>query len=154
MDWIFRAQVRAQMNTSRPEADSEYSRGRSTRRGGFEDPETRWQRRVATHRKAVWAAGWLGAALLVAAEFLPLVHVHAGGHPRLVRSITTGSDHSYALLPVAALAAALAVISWGSGSRLALLAIGVLGLLAIGIACWAISPTRTPPGWWARPPPA
>jgi hypothetical protein len=115
MEWIVRARVRAQMNASRPEADSEYSRGHRVRTG-------------------VLAAGLLGVALLLAAEFTPLLHVHAGAHVHLARTVTAGSNHSYALLPVAALSAGLALTAWRSGSRLALLALGVLGLLTIGIA--------------------
>jgi hypothetical protein len=122
------------MTASRPEADSEYSRGHRVRRGGSEDPELRWQRRFETHRNAVLAVGLLGAALLLVAEFTPLLHVHASGHPQLAHSVITGSHHAYALLPVAALAAGMAVNAWRSGSRFALLAIGLLGLLAVGIA--------------------
>lgn len=122
------------MNASRPEADSEYSRGRRPRRGTSEDPETRWQRRFEAHRTGVLAAGLLGVALLLVAEFTPLLHVHAGGHVHLARTVSTGSHHSYALLPVAALSAGLAFTAWRSGSRFALLAIGLLGLLTIAIA--------------------
>ena len=122
------------MNVSRPEADSEYSRGRRSRRGRSEDPESRWERRFEAHRNAVLGAGLLGVALLVVAEFTPLLDVHASGSAHLARTVLTGSHHSYALLPVAALAAGLAAHAWRSGSRLALLAIGLLGLLTIGIA--------------------
>jgi hypothetical protein len=122
------------MTASRPEADSEYSRGPRIRRGGSEDPELRWQRRFEAHRNAVLAVGLLGAALLLVAEFTPLLHVHAIGHPHLAHSVITGPHHAYALLPVAALAAGLAVNGWRSGSRFALSAIGLLGLLAVGIA--------------------
>jgi hypothetical protein len=134
MGWIFRARVRAQMNASRPEADSEYSRGRRLRRGTSGDPEARWERRFEAHRTGVLAAGLLGVALLLVAEFTPLLHVHAGGHVHLARTVTGGSDHSYALLPVAALSAGLAFTSWRSGSRFAMLALGLLGLLTIGLA--------------------
>jgi hypothetical protein len=122
------------MTASRPEADSEYSRGHRVRRGDSEDPELRWQRRFESHRNAVLAVGLLGAALLLVAEFTPLLHLHASGHAHLAHSVSTGSHHSYALLPIAALAAGLAVNAWRSGSRFALLAIGLLGLLAVGIA--------------------
>jgi hypothetical protein len=134
IEWIFRARVRAQMNASRPEAETEYSRGRRARRGTSEGPEARWHRRFETHRTGVLALGLLGVALLVAAEFTPLLHVHAAAHAHLARTVTTGSNHSYALLPVAALAAGLAFTTWRSGSRFALLAIGLLGLLTIAIA--------------------
>jgi hypothetical protein len=122
------------MNASRPEADSKYSRGDPANRGTSEDPELRWQRRFETHRNAVLAVGLLGAALLLVAEFTPLLHVHTSGHTQLAHSVSTGSHHSYALVPVALLAAGLAVNAWRSGSRFAMLAVGLLGLLAIGIA--------------------
>jgi hypothetical protein len=122
------------MTASRPEADSEYSRARRARRGDSEGPELRWQRRFETHRNAVLALGLLGAALLLVAEFTPLLHVHASGAAHLAHSVITGSHHAYALLPIAALAAGLAFNAWRSGSRFALLAIGLLGLLAVGIA--------------------
>jgi hypothetical protein len=126
------------MTASRPEAEYEYSsRGNGPgrpRRGDSEDPELRWERRFETHRNAVLAVGLLGAALLLVAEFTPLLHVHASGRAHLAHTVITGSHHAYALLPVGVLAAALAFTSWRSGSRFALLAIGLLGLLAIGIA--------------------
>jgi hypothetical protein len=122
------------MNASRPEAETEYSRGRRARRGTSEGSEARWERRFETHRTAVLALGLLGAALLVVAEFMPLLHVHVAGHVHLARTVTTGSHHSYALLPVAALSVGLAFTTWRSGSRFALLAVGLLGLLTIAIA--------------------
>lgn len=122
------------MNASQPEAEYEYSRGRGGRKGRSQDPETRSEPRLETHRNAVLTGAWLGAALLVIAEFLPLLHVQSSSHAHLVGSVTTGSHHSYALLPVAILAAALVLSTWRSGGRLALLAVGLLGLLAIGIA--------------------
>ena len=134
IEWILGARVRAQMTASRPEAETEYSRGHRVRRGDSEDPELRWQRRFEAHRNAVLTVGLLGAALLLVAEFTPLLHVHTSGRAHLAHSVITGSHHSYALLPVAALAAGLAVNAWRSGSRFALLAIGLLGLLAVGIA--------------------
>ncbi len=122
------------MNASRPEAESKYSRGGRARRAASEDPEARWQRRFEAHRTGFLAVGLLGATLLGVAEFTPLLHVHASGSVHLARTVTTGSNHSYALLPVAALAGGLAFTAWRSGSRFALLAIGVLGLLTIAIA--------------------
>jgi hypothetical protein len=142
IEWMFRARVRAQMSASRPEADSEYS-SRDTdpnrpstrpRRRPAEDPETRWQRRFAAHRNAVLALGLGGALLLVIAEFTPLLHVHTSSRIHIATTVTTGSNHAYALLPIAVLAAGLAVNVWRSGSRLSLLATAVLGLVAIGVA--------------------
>jgi hypothetical protein len=139
------------MNVSRPEAETKYSRGRRSHRGDSEDPESRWQRRFETHRNAVLTVGLLGAALLVVAEFTPLLHVHASGGAHLAHSVTTGSHHSYALLPVAALAAGLAAYAWRSGSRLALLAIGLLGLLTVGIALLGDLPDAHATGLVASP---
>jgi hypothetical protein len=128
------------MNASRPEAETKYSRGRRVSRAVPEDPQRVWERRFERHRSAVLAAGILGATLLLVAEFTPLLHVHAAGHANPVRTITTGSDHSYAQIPIALLAAALAWSAWHSGSRFALLAVGVLGLLALGITIFADLP--------------
>ena len=79
-------------------------------------------------------AGLLGAVLLLVAEFTPLLHLSATAHVHLARTVYTGPHHSYALVPVALLAALLALTVWTSGSRLALLATGVLGLLTLGVA--------------------
>jgi hypothetical protein len=140
IEWIFRARVRAQMNASRPEAETKYSRGRRPSRGVPQDPETVWERRFERHRNAVLAAGILGAILLVVAEFTPLLHVHAAGHALAVRTVTAGSNHSYAQIPIALLAAALAWSARQTGSRFALLAVGLLGLLALGITVFADLP--------------
>lgn len=134
IEWIVCVRARAQVTASRPEADTEYSRGHRIRRSHSEDPDLRWQRQFETHRHAVLAVGLLGAALLLAAEFTPLLQVHSSARTHFVHSVITGSHHSYALLPVAALAAGLAVNARRSGSRLALLATGLLGLLTVGIA--------------------
>ncbi len=139
------------MNASQPEAEYEYSRGRGAPRGRSPDPETRPERRFETHRSAVLAGVWLGAALLAIAEFLPLLHVQSSGRAQLVGSVTTGSHHAYALLPVAVLAAALAFSTRRSGSRLALLAFGVLGLLAIGIALLGDLPSAHSTGLMGTP---
>ena len=131
------------MNASRPEADTEYSRGTRPSRGRQSGP-TEAETEPAT-RPAVGpptrppaplvAAVVLGAALLVAAEFAPLLRVHSGAyHAGVVQTIGAGSHHSFALLPVAVLAVAMAVAARATGNRLALASIGVLGLVALGIA--------------------
>jgi hypothetical protein len=122
------------MSASRPEAESEYSRGRRPHRGAGEDPETRWQRRFTTHRNGVLALALGGALLLIIAEFSPLLHVHTGSRLHIATTVSVGSNHSYALVPLAVLATGLAINVWHSGSRFGLLATAVLGLVAIGIA--------------------
>jgi hypothetical protein len=126
------------MNASRPEADTEYSRAegaserpRRARKGV--SPAT-WNRRYEFHRAGVLTAGLLGALLLLVAEFTPLLHVNTAAHTHIARTVYTGSHHSYALVPIALLAVLLAYLIWTSGSRLALLATGVLGLLTLGVA--------------------
>jgi hypothetical protein len=125
------------MNASRPEADIEYSRATGPSRRVFRrrkgSPEDAWQRRYEAHRTAVLVAGLLGAVLLIAAEFTPLLHVHTTAHLQ-VTTVNTGSHDSYALVPIAIAVALLTFNAWRSGSRLALLAIGVLGLVVLGIA--------------------
>jgi hypothetical protein len=87
MEWIFRARVRAQMNASRPEADSEYSRGHRVRGGTSEDPETRWRRRFEAHRTRVLASGLLGLLTIAIALLGDLPDAHSRG---LVGTRTTG----------------------------------------------------------------
>jgi hypothetical protein len=84
---------------------------------------------------AVVGAGLLGAALLLVAEFTPLLHVHSSARGAgVIKTIGTGSHHKYALVPVALLVAWLSLSVRASGNRAALLCIGALGLVAIGIA--------------------
>jgi hypothetical protein len=122
------------MSASGPKAEDEYSRGRGPAEGVSGDPRAVWERRFERHRNLVLVAAMLGALLLVVAEFTPLLHVHTVGHAGAVRTVSTGAHDSYALIPVAVAAAALALNAWRSGSRLALLGIGVLGLVTLGIA--------------------
>jgi hypothetical protein len=79
----------------------------------------------------VVAGAGLGALILVIAEFTTLFELKTGAAGTTVRSIGTGSHHAYALVPVALLVALLAFGVWRVGSRPALLAIGVLGVLAL-----------------------
>ncbi len=118
------------MNPARPEADAEYSRAgrRTARDSGRLGP------RRGRSTTGVPAAGALGAGLLLAAEFTPLLMVHSSATPHAVATLGTGPHHSYALIPVALLALALAYGAWRTGSRLALLATALLGILALLIA--------------------
>jgi hypothetical protein len=79
----------------------------------------------------VLIGGLLGAVLLFVAEFTTLYDVRASTGGALVKSVSTGSNHSYALIPVALAAAALAYAFFRVGSRPALLALGVLGVVAL-----------------------
>lgn len=61
-------------------------------------------------------AALLGAALLVAAEFAPLLTVRSAApmHDRVVVTVSGGSHHDWALLPIAVLAAGWSVVRWRS----------------------------------------
>ena len=82
----------------------------------------------------ILAGALLGALLLIVAEFTPLYTVAAPGGSVFTR-VGTGSNHGYALVPMALLAALLAVaVRRGGGGRAAILAIGLLGAVALVIA--------------------
>ncbi len=83
---------------------------------------------------ALGAAGLAGAGLLAVAEFTSLLSVHTSLRTGMVTTIQTGSHHSYALIPIAVLAALLSVAAWRAPHPLVLLAVGLLGLVALLIA--------------------
>jgi hypothetical protein len=124
------------MNASRPEADTEYSRGVAANRGPGNPPAR--PRRGGAHPAgltALLAAVAVGGALLIAAEFLPLLHVRSGAyHGGVIKTVQTGQHNSYALIPLALVALALAFSAWLGAGRLATASIGLLGLVALGIA--------------------
>jgi uncharacterized membrane protein len=85
-------------------------------------------------RAAILAGSLLGALLLVVAEFTTLFTVHVETTSAPIKTAATGPHHSYALLLIAIVAAVLAVAVWRDSSRPALLAIGLLGVVALLIA--------------------
>jgi hypothetical protein len=132
--WMQRARERAQLDVTRPEAETEYSRGDEASGGALgarSEAPTGLSRPVAV---AVLAGGVAGAALLLIAEFTSLLSVHSGLGVTVVRTVQTGSHNSYALIPIALLAVLLSLAAWRAHNPLALLAIGVLGLAALLIA--------------------
>ncbi len=141
MAWIFRARERAQLNATPPEANTEYSRGPGLFRGGFR----RLGEVSSGSDRAAWGGGGriaggilvgglLGALLLLVAEFTTLFEVRTQGTSAGVRSVATGSHHSFAMVPIALLAAFMALGAWRGQSRPALLAIGVLSVIALLIS--------------------
>ncbi|MGH2874641.1 MAG: hypothetical protein ACRDLV_00150 [Solirubrobacteraceae bacterium] len=72
--------------------------------------------RPGASREYSSVAALLGAALLVAAEFAPLLTVRSAAavHDRVVVTVTGGSHHDWALLPIAVLAAGWSVVRWRS----------------------------------------
>jgi hypothetical protein len=126
------------LNATRPEPETEYSRptepsGRGLR-GRRERRSARPGGRTRALDRALLGGGLTGAALLVVAEFMPLLKVHASYSPAVIRTVQTGSHDSYALVPVALAAVFLIFTVWRTHSRPALLAIGVLGVLSLLIA--------------------
>jgi hypothetical protein len=134
-----------------PEAEVEYSRGQEPPRRRLIGRIARAAGRNSTVEpgsdrpasgpfsdrftgRAILAGGLLGAALLAVAEFTTLFEVHATTSAAPVKTVTTGAQHAYALLPIAALAATLAIGVWRERSRIAFTAIGVLGVIALLIA--------------------
>jgi hypothetical protein len=78
--------------------------------------------------------GVVGSLVLAASQFMTLFHTRIAATTVPVASATVGSEHAYAVLPVAVLAALLAFGVWSAGSRPALLAVGALGLIALLIS--------------------
>ncbi len=114
------------MNAPAPEAENEYSKGPASPRG-----------RLRLSRRASWviaALGLTGAALLLAAEFSPLYTVHVTTYGSRPSSVSTGSHDSYALIPIALLAAGLAVTCLRAPAAIVCWALGALGALALLIA--------------------
>ena len=116
---------------TRPEAEIKYSRAQGASGAALPRRAAVLGRRRHRLRLVVLTGGLLGAALLLVAEFAPLLQVHSSASDRVVKTVATGVHHSYALLPVALLAAGLACVIWRTRSRLALLASALLGLLAL-----------------------
>ncbi|MEA2159250.1 MAG: hypothetical protein QOD66_1630 [Solirubrobacteraceae bacterium] len=146
MAWIFHARVRAQMNATPPEANSEYSRGperserdsplrfSASRRRGAASSQGSGASATRGFSGAILAGGLLGALLLLVAEFTPLFDISTGAGGSPVKSVGTGSHHAYAMVPIALLAAALAYGVWRVGSRPALLSIGLLAVISLLIS--------------------
>jgi hypothetical protein len=125
------------MNATRPEAESEYSRADRASEadlGGRKRGSSGPPHAVPGALWLVLAGGLIGAALLLAAEFTTLFTIHSSAYGAPVRTEGTGAHQSYALVPVALLAAVLTIVAVRSGSRAALLGIGAMGLVALGIA--------------------
>lgn len=77
------------------------------------------------------AFGLVGALMMLVAEFTPLYQVHVSTSSKPVQSITGGSNHAYAIGLLGVVAAGLVLAVVRGGSRPALLAIGVIGVVAL-----------------------
>ncbi len=126
------------MNATPPEANTEYSRGAlasggasPVRSGAAEAPSQEVPGIVSA---GILGGGMLGALLLLVAEFTTLFKVQIAGATTIVKSVSTGSHHSYAMALIALCALVLTVAAWRSANRPALLGLGILGIAALVIA--------------------
>jgi hypothetical protein len=122
------------MNRTPPEAKAEYSRAtQGSERLRLQSEPPRWRVGVAVPA-AVLAVGMIGALMLVASEFTTLYAVHASNSQAALQTIRGGSHNDYAFIPMAVLAVILTYGAARQGSRPALLALGLVGVLALVIA--------------------
>ena len=115
------------MNAPAPEAENQYSKSsaRSRRRpAGRFRPSTggSW---------AIAIVGLIGAALLLAAELRPLYVVHVTTYGAGTTSVSTGTHDSFALVPIALLAAALALVGARDRTLAADAALAGLGVIVL-----------------------
>jgi hypothetical protein len=140
------------MNDTPPGTNSEYSSPRRAnpasatglRRlpsGSLHDPPE-----PARVRLGILVGTGLGSLLMIVAEFATLFGVHTETSQDPIKTVTAGSHHAYALIPIALLATALAAGVMRDGSRPALLAIGLLGIVALLIALMIDLPDATATG--------
>src|SRR4051794_20216372 len=87
-----------------------------------------------------------GAGLLLWAEWSPLYQIKVG--EVVVRLGQTGDHHSYALVPIAALALLMGFGGVVGRSRPALAAVVVLGVAALAIAFFVDRPDTNAEGLW------
>jgi len=126
------------MNGTPPEAKNEYSRAASRSRRVLPTLETgdagrSWDR--ATHLpNAVLLCIVLACTLLVAAELAPLFHVQVANRAAPAQAVQTGSHDSFALIPIAALAALMGYAVYRGAGAAALIALVLLGVIALLIA--------------------
>jgi hypothetical protein len=127
------------MIASRPEAEAKYSRGRTALSRALSRRNGRFERNWRVSPRAVQAVALIGAVALAVAEFLPLYRIQTDVGHHVVRSVSAGSHHSYALLPLAVLAALLAGALSRSGWPVPA-ALALIGLAAVGIALFGDLP--------------
>jgi hypothetical protein len=96
---------------------------------------------LSTSLNAARMLAVVGAAALLVAEPLALIRVQTVAHHRVALTISAGSHHSYALVPIAVLAVVLAwMLGHAPAIRAAAGGLIVLGLVVLGIALLADLP--------------
>lgn len=125
-----------------PGANNEYSRGSGDPRGGLSGRSGRFSGGIGRRSGGpaggaggvIIAGALLGALLLLVAEFTSLYQIHVATSSTPVESVSGGSNNSYALVPIALMAGVLGIGIFRTGSRPALLAVGIVGVVALLIA--------------------
>jgi hypothetical protein len=79
-------------------------------------------------------AACLGALLIVVSQFTALYQLHSATSSVPTKSVGTGANHAWAPIPLALLALLLAFAAYRSGSRVALAALALLGVVTLLIA--------------------
>jgi hypothetical protein len=124
--------------TAPPEADTEYSRGSGLSMRAILPPRRASAAPTFAGRQgpaALVALGALfGALLVVAAQFTALYRVHSATSSVVLRSVGAGANHAWAPVPLALLAAVLALAVHRHGNRPAFLAFAALGIATLLIA--------------------
>ena len=121
------------MNATPPEANTEYSRG-SEASQPVSGPSDERRTRGANAALGVALTAALGALVILVSQFTALYHVHVATSSSPVKTVGTGPNHAWAPIPIALLAAVLAFVIYRKGSRTALVALLVLGLVTLLIA--------------------
>lgn len=127
-----RAYGSARMNAP-PEANTEYSRG-SEASQPVSAPSDEHRARGGNAVLGVALTAALGALLILVSQFTALYHVHVATSSAAIKTVGTGANHAWAPIPIALLAGALAFAVYRKGSRTALVALMVLGVVTLLIA--------------------
>jgi hypothetical protein len=116
-----------------PEANTEYSRG-SEASQPVSAPSAEHRARGGNAVLGVALTAALGALLILVSQFTALYHVHIATSSAAIKTVGTGANHAWAPIPIAVLAGVLAFAVYRGGSRTALVALLVLGVVTLLIA--------------------
>jgi hypothetical protein len=116
-----------------PEANTEYSRGSEASQAVL-TPSHEARTRGGSALLGIALTAALGALLILVSQFTALYHVHVATSSAPVKTVGTGANHAWAPIPIALLAAMLAFAVYRKGSRTALIALVVLGVVTLLIA--------------------
>jgi hypothetical protein len=122
------------MSATPPEANTEYSREKARSRGSRRRRPAPLPVLTGSISLAIFACGLVGAVLLVISEFTHLYAIHIASQHAPVSTIRGGSHNSYAFIPIALLALALAFGAARERSHVSLLALAALGITSLLIA--------------------